>query len=102
MFICRYLRGFHAVVANVAFFQFHSLDNILQLVVSVETNPPPSPSPGGYLYNFDFRADQANVMVLARVEGDRLCSRIPKSLGKFLYVIRISCYFQSCNWSFRS
>ena len=50
-------------MANVAFFQFHSLDNILQLVVSVETNPPPSPSPGGYPYNFDFRADQANVTV---------------------------------------
>ena len=36
---------------------------------SVETNPPTSPSPRGYPYKFDFRANHANITVLARVEG---------------------------------
>ena len=38
---------------------------------SVETNPSTSPSPRGYPYKFDFRANHANVTVLARVEGYR-------------------------------
>ena len=31
-----------------------------QSIIIVETNPPLSPSPRGYPYMFDFRADQAN------------------------------------------
>ena len=32
---------------------------------------PTSPSPRGYPYKFDFRANHANITVLARVEGHR-------------------------------
>ena len=33
--------------------------------------PPPSSCPRGHSYKFDFRADHANITVLARVKGNR-------------------------------
>ena len=39
-------------------FQFPSLPSTKD--ECVETNLPPSPSPHGHLYNFEFRADHAN------------------------------------------
>ena len=56
---------------------------------AVGTNLPPSPSPRGYPYNFDLRADHANEKVSARVSKlSRVryyASRIPKSSGKWIF-----------------
>ena len=80
-----------------------------RVTVGVKTNPPSSPSPRGYPYEFELKCNREYVLI-PKSSGKspfRRVSRISHIIS-IAYVIHILCYshflhyFQSCNKLFRS